>query len=127
MAPHAGLEPATKWLIPPAAGLYQLSVLFEKPSDASFLHLLLPRHRPSPGTMFFFPYKLPGTSKSFGGLAAPVAGIVVLANTTLHIIRGPTVISPGRFTLKYVYPKGHNQKPRLEARLPTLPGPDSTN
>ena len=44
LAPRAGVEPATGWLIPPVAGLSQLSNLFEESSDACLLDVFLLCH-----------------------------------------------------------------------------------
>ena len=85
LAPRARLELATRWLIPPLAGLYQLNV-FQITKDTSFLDF--PFKPDGLPFRFTFEYidKFPRPNKTFGCFGPAVIRIIVLPQTAFNIV-----------------------------------------
>jgi len=77
LTPRDRLELPTKWLIPPPAGLYRLSIR-EITRNTAFLDLSLQSGRFASVGTGFGPYEFPWSAKPFGGFGKLVLRIIML-------------------------------------------------
>ena len=85
LAPRARLELATRWLIPPLAGLYQLNV-FQITGNPSRLNLSLQFYSLTFRKTLTLPDDLPRPGKTFGRFGPAVIRIIVLPQTAFNIV-----------------------------------------
>ena len=122
--------PPTKGLIPPPAGLYRLD-LPQITTNTSSLDPSLKDHRLASVPALLAPDKLPRPSSDLGSSAQHVLRIVVLSDTTLHVIRLPAIVSARTLTLDDVHQMPHrilkqqSPSPWRGSGFSWLPGTDS--
>ena len=102
---RSGLEPRTRWLIPPAAGLCQLA--HQKSSDSAFFDLSLKDDRFTFVCALLCPYSFPWSRKNLCSSSTSVFRIVMLVYATLNVVTVTAIISTGGLALDYVYPVWH--------------------
>ncbi len=94
LAPRAGFEPATRWLIPPPAGLYQLCMVSQVSLDSALFDLLFPCHGFTACFEFLRPHHLPWTAKTFRSLAPSVVRVIVLPQSSCQVICRAAIAPP---------------------------------
>ena len=103
MAPRDRLELPTKWLIPPSAGLYLLSIR-EVTGNTTFLDLSLQLGGFASVGTGFGPYEFPWSAKPFGGFGKLVVRIIMLPEALFNIAGLAAIVSTGGFTLDDIDP-----------------------
>jgi len=94
MAPQHGLEPRTRWLIPPWAGLYQLS-FFEVATNSAVFDLSFERYSLTSCRTLHCPDELPWPFPYLRSPGQSVFRIVVLANAAINIFAVSAIIPTG--------------------------------
>ena len=106
LAPQHGLEPRTRWLIPPVAGLCR--PIIQITADSSLFDLSFEGYSLTLIWAFLSPYDIPWTLKNFCSPAPTIFRIVMLVYAPFTIITVSTIISACWLTLNNVNPVWHN-------------------